>query len=123
MLERNPCIASGCLGYCCQDIDQEISASALKEIFPTAQKVSSIKKLAELEFSEEPGLFYIDNYESDELKGPDYCLLAINGPCPNRDEKGNCSVHEHGEPAAINFKIGSLIVMRLEKSMDLEQYL
>ena len=107
MPERNLCIDSGCHGYCCQDIDLEITKPALMELFPDAIKVSSIRALAELKLNQKPGQFYITGYESDELKGPGFCLLTINGPCPNRDPKGSCIVHEKREHAAINFKIGS----------------
>ena len=105
MGERNRCLESGCKGYCCQDIDLEITEPERKELFPEAQKVPSIKKLAELKRSE-MGLFYAD-YERPGLEGPDFRILAINGPCPNRAKDGNCTRHNIREHAAKNFKFGS----------------
>lgn len=107
MTKENLCIASGCLGFCCQDIDLEITGPERREIFPTAQKVLSIKKLARIKEEQEVGLFYLAGYERPGLEGLDFCLLTINGPCPNITLEGNCSKHTIREHAAINFQFGS----------------
>ena len=105
MDERNRCLESGCKGYCCQDIDLEITEPERKELFPEARKVFSVKELAELKRTDK-GLFYTD-YQRSGLEGPDFRILAINGPCPNRVKDGNCSIHKNREHAAINFEFGS----------------
>ena len=105
MAERNRCLESGCRGFCCQDIDLEITRAEIKELFPSAKKVTSIKKLAELKQTQ-TGLFYTD-YQRPGLEGPDFRILTINGPCPNREKNGNCTIHNIREYAAKNFKFGS----------------
>lgn len=70
-----------------------------------AIRVSSVKELRQIKRSQ-IGLFYAD-YERPDLDGPDFRLLAINGPYPNRMENGNCAIHNYREHAAKNFKFGS----------------
>lgn len=106
IMERNPCVASGCLGLCCQDIYLEITGPERREIFPTAQKVDSINQLITLKKGPEKGLFYVDDYGRPGFEDPDFCLLAINGPCPNRSPDGDCVKHDNREHVAKNFKIG-----------------
>ena len=106
MSERNRCLESGCRGYCCQDIDLEITRVEIKELFPSARRVFSIKELAKLKLNHKKGLFYTD-YQRPGLKGPDFRILAINGSCPNRAKDGNCNIHDIREHAAKNFKFGS----------------
>jgi hypothetical protein len=105
MSERNRCIESGCKGYCCQDIDLEITRAEVKELFPTAVRVFSIKELAKLKQTRK-GLFYT-NYQRPGLEGPDFMILSINGPCPNRVSNGGCLIHTNREHAAKSFLFGS----------------
>ena len=106
MYERNRCLESGCKGYCCQDIDLEITKAEVKELFPSAVRVFSIKELAKLKQIHKKGLYYTD-YQRPGLEGPNFRILSINGPCPNRAKDGNCSIHKNREHAAENFKFGS----------------
>lgn len=106
MGERNRCLESGCRGFCCQDIDLELTKAERKELFPKAKRVFSIKELAKLKLNRNKGLFYTD-YEKPGFEGLSFQLLSINGPCPNRTKEGNCNIHDIREHAAKNFKFGS----------------
>lgn len=103
-MERNPCIDSGCFGYCCENMDIELTHSERTRLFPKAKHVPSIAELAEIKKSQTPGVFYTE-YETEELKG-DFYIAVINGPCPNRLPDGNCSKHSERSYAARNFQIG-----------------
>jgi len=105
MFERNRCIESGCRGLCCQNTALELSRPELNELFPTAVRVFSIKELAKLELDRKDGLFYTD-YQRPGLKGKNFRILLINGPCPNRAKNGSCTIHKNREHAAENFKFG-----------------
>lgn len=99
MSERNRCIESGCKGFCCQDIDLKITKAEIKELFPKAVRVSSVEELGRIKRTR-IGLFYMGNYERPGLEGPNFCLMAINGFCPNRAKEGNCNIHDIREHAA-----------------------
>lgn len=104
-MERNRCTDSGCLGYCCQNIDIEITKSERTRLFPKAREVGSISELANINTAKTPGVFYT-KYSRDGLKNGDFYIISINGPCPNRLPNGSCSKHEEREYAARNFSIG-----------------
>lgn len=106
MLERNACTASGCPGLCCQNIDMEIRNDERKRIFPTAVRIDTLGALDWVKRQKVPGVFYT-RYRKARLKSGKYSIIAINGPCPNREPNGNCSVHKDRESAALNFKIGN----------------
>lgn len=105
MPERNPCIASGCHGLCCQNIDLELTRFERTRIFPKAIKVNTIRELAEVKRSNIQGVFYT-SYRKKHLGESGFVIASINGPCPNRDLDGGCLKHEEREHAARNFKIG-----------------
>ena len=106
MLERNPCVASGCPGLCCQNIDLEIRNDERKRIFPGAVHIDTLDALGWVKEQKVNGVFYT-RYRKARLKSGKYSVIAINGPCPNREPNGNCSVHKDREAAAWNFQIGS----------------
>lgn len=103
-MERNPCVASGCPGYCCENIDIEVTRCERSRLFPKAKHVGSISELAELKKSQESGIFYTE-YEREGLRG-DFYIVTLNGPCPNRLNDGSCAKHEERGYAARNFRIG-----------------
>lgn len=119
MLERNPCKDFDCPGLCCQNIYLEITGPERREIFPTAQKVNSINELITLKKGKEKGMFYVDDYERPGLEGPDFCLLAINGPCSNRAPDGGCNKHTNREHVARNFTFGSYDCNKIRKENGL----
>lgn len=104
-MERNLCLESGCKGYCCENIDIEVTGCERTRLFPKAKAVSSIKQLVEIKKSGVSGVFYT-KYEREGLEG-DFYIVCINGPCPNRLEDGSCAKHSERSYAARNFKIGS----------------
>jgi hypothetical protein len=106
MPERNRCIASGCAGLCCQNIDLEIKNSERRKVFPDAVRINSLGALGWVKRQKVPGVFYA-RYRKARLKNDEYSVIAINGPCPNRAPNGSCSVHQDREAAAKNFEIGS----------------
>ena len=106
MLERNRCVASGCPGLCCQNIDLEIRNDERKRVFPGAVHVDTLDALVWVKKQKVPGVFYT-RYRKARLKSGKYSVIAINGPCPNRTPEGGCSKHEEREEAAKSFKIGS----------------
>lgn len=105
MKERNLCAASGCPGYCCQNIDLEMTKLERKRIFPNAIRVDTMEELAEKKNQKEPGVFYT-RYRRKHLGDSGFVVTAINGACPNKEEDGNCIKHEERSHAARNFKIG-----------------
>ena len=105
MPERNPCLKSGCPGFCCQDIDIEITKSERTRVFPTAIHVDSMKELAQIKKDNLQGLYYTE-YSRKGLEGGDFYVIVINGPCPNRLSDGSCLKHDEREYAARNFAIG-----------------
>lgn len=119
MSERNLCKESGCPGLCCQDIDLEITGAERREIFSIAQKVGTAKELLVLRQNNVKGLFYISNYRRPGLNYPNFCLLAINGPCPNKTSDGDCIKHANREHAAINFRFGSFDCNKTRKEHGL----
>lgn len=104
-MERNLCRDSGCPGYCCENIDIEVTRCERSRLFPKATHVGSINELAEIKEAKTPGVFYTE-YEREGLKG-DFYIVSLNGVCPNRLADGSCSKHEERGYAARNFRIGS----------------
>ncbi len=105
-MERNRCTDSGCYGYCCENIDIEVTGCERTRLFPKAKHVDSIKELADIKYSKIPGVFYTE-YSREGLEGGDFYVVSLNGPCPNRLPDGDCSRHEEREYAARHFSIGS----------------
>lgn len=103
-MERNMCANSGCPGYCCENIDIEVTKCEISRLFPKAKHVDNISELADIKNDKTPGVFYTE-YSRKGLEG-DFYVVAINGPCPNRDSDGNCTKHEERSYAARNFQIG-----------------
>ena len=99
------CTDSGCYGFCCENIDIEVTKWERSRIFPRAVHVDSITELADIKDSKIPGVFYTE-YAREGLEGGDFYVVSLNGPCPNRLSKGGCSKHEEREHAARNFPIG-----------------
>ena len=104
-MERNRCTDSGCSGYCCENIDIEVTKWERTRIFPKAKHADSIRELADIKDSKIPGVFYTE-YTREGLEGEGFCIVSLNGPCPNRLPKGGCSKHEEREYAARNFSVG-----------------
>lgn len=103
-MERNPCTDSGCLGYCCEDIDIEVSGCERTRLFSKAKHVGSIHDLAKIKRDKTPGVFYTE-YERPGLEG-DFYAVSLNGPCPNRLPDGSCSRHDERTYAARSYQIG-----------------
>ena len=106
MTERNRCIDSGCRGFCCQNIDLEIRNDERKQIFPSAVRVDTLDALGWVKRQKVSGVFYT-RYRKARLRSGKYSVIAINGPCPNRNKDGSCLKHDEREAAARNFNIGS----------------
>lgn len=103
MFERNRCIESGCRGYCCQDMTIYDSEKVILEIFPQAKEVSVWELQRAINGRLSNGVYY--QYDGrNSLTG--MVMARIVGSCPNRTEDGSCKIHEHREPAAVNFKFG-----------------
>lgn len=103
-MERNICTESGCLGYCCENIDIEVTRCKRSRLFPKAKHVENVKELADIKKAKTPGVFYTE-YERENLKG-DFYIVSVNGVCPNRLSDGSCSKHDERGYAARNFRIG-----------------
>lgn len=106
MPERNPCIASGCPGLCCQDRDLELTKFERSRLFPHAVRVNTMRELAELKNGKIPGVFYT-RYRKKHLGESGFVVAILVGPCPNRAPDGSCIKHEEREHAARNWKFGS----------------
>jgi hypothetical protein len=106
MPEKNRCVESGCPGFCCFNIDIEVTASERRRIFPKAIEVESIVALAKVKEKGTRGVFYT-KYTRKGLERGDFYVVTINGMCPNKLANGNCDKHEEREHAARNFRIGS----------------
>lgn len=104
-MERNPCKASGCPGWCCENIDIEVTKCERTRLFKKAKHVDTLRKLADIKSSQTPGVFYSE-YSRKGLENGDFYIVVINGPCPNRLIDGGCSKHSEREYAARNFAIG-----------------
>lgn len=104
-MERNPCVASGCSGYCCEDIYLDVTGCERTRLFKKAKHVETVNELINIKKSGNPGIFYTEN-SNEKLGDGDFYLLAINGPCPNRLADGSCAKHEERGYAARNFRIG-----------------
>lgn len=104
-MERNLCVNSGCLGYCCENIDIEITGCERTRLFPKAKHVETEAKLAKIKRAGTPGVFYTE-YSREGLKGGNFYVIVLNGPCPNRLSNGACSRHSEREHAAKNFTLG-----------------
>src|SRR4030042_5537346 len=105
MPERNQCLASGCPGLCCENIDIELTKFERRSIFPDAKRVGSLRELAAVKRAKLRGVFYT-SYKRKHLGASGFVIVAINGPCPNRTPDGNCVKHDEREHAARNFKLG-----------------
>jgi len=118
MLERNPCIASGCHGLCCQNRDLELTKFERTRLFPKAIKVGTLETLAVLKKEKVSGVFY-SRYRRKHLGPSGFVVVSLNGPCPNRNTDGSCQKHEEREHAARNFKIGSPDCNKIRKENGL----
>lgn len=118
MLERNPCTASGCPGFCCQDIDLILTKFERNRLFPKAKRVDTLQTLAEIKKMKVKGGFYT-SYRNEQLGQSGFVMLSLNGPCPNRNMDGGCKEHEEREHAARNFKIGCLDCNEIRKEHHL----
>lgn len=106
----NPCAQSGCKGYCCYDINIEVTISERRRLWPNASRVNTVKKV---EYA--PGFtdwVYYTRVRKIHLTLPNkkhngFVLVGIVGKCPNLDaETGACLMHQEREHAARNYKIG-----------------
>jgi hypothetical protein len=118
MSERNLCTDSECPGFCCRDIDIEVTKWERSRLFPKAVRVESISALAKVKSSGKPGVFYTE-YSRKGLEGGDFYVVSINGICPNRLPNGNCAKHGEREYAAKNFVIGSTDCNEIRKEHGL----
>jgi hypothetical protein len=105
MLEGNPCVASGCHGFCCQNIDLELTKFERTRVFPNAKRVNTLQELARLKEEKKIGVFY-SRYRRKHLGKSGFVVVSLNGPCPNRLPDDSCAKHEEREYAARNFEIG-----------------
>lgn len=103
-MERNHCTLSGCMGYCCENIDIEVTRYERSRLFQKAKHVDTLSELVDIKKAQTPGIFYTE-YEREGLEG-DFYIVSINGPCLNRLPNGSCAKHEEREYAARNFNIG-----------------
>jgi len=105
MKELNPCIASGCLGNCCKDINFELTNSERKRIFPYAVKVKNLGELNKVPTDHHD--VYFSRIVRRKFKGENMVEVAIVGRCPHLKYDGNCRIHDKRSYAARNFQIGS----------------
>ena len=105
-MERNLCLESGCLGYCCQDNFLEVTESERNRLFKDAKYVPSKDDLLDIQEDKIPGVFYT-KHSRKELEPGIFFMLYISGPCPHRLSNGSCSQHIERSHAARNLLIGS----------------
>lgn len=104
MSERNICIETGCLGYCCEDIDIQVTNYERRRLFPKAQRVDTLRELVNKK-KEGQGVFYA-RWRRKPLNKAGFNIVAICGSCPNRFSDRSCKEHGEREYAARNFNIG-----------------
>ena len=95
--ERNLCNEAGCQAACCfgswfQAVYKE---KTIRNLFPTAKKVSDSKFHEELD----PGVYY------NKFLGA--ATVRIVGKCPNLGENNSCLIHETTPPDCRNLAVGS----------------
>ena len=117
MKEKNPCLISGCHGYCCKNIVLEMTDHEIKRLFPNAIKVNSLK-----ESNEKPK--DIPNIYFRSIRRKKFSCNGINevtiiGNCPHLDKKGNCNEHAERSHAARNFIIGSKLCNEIRQMHNL----
>jgi len=117
-MERNLCRDSGCLGFCCQDINLEVTKFERKRVFSTAIKVDTFKILDEIKGLKIPGVYYT-RCRRKRLGDSGFELITIVGSCPNKAKDGSCQKHAEREHAARNFDIGSEICNAIRKEHGL----
>lgn len=105
MKEKNPCLFSGCKGYCCCDVPLEATVGERKRLFPYASRLTSLKELKNVP-TDVPNVYYV-RYRRKHLGNSGFVLVVIVGKCPHLDDEGNCLVHNERSHAARNFQIGN----------------
>lgn len=117
MKEKNPCIASGCLGYCCKNIFLELTTFERRRLFPKALKIDSLKNLKHVS-RDTQGVYYTPvRRKKFNCNGMVETLIVDN--CPHLKKDGNCNVHKERSHAARNFKIGSQLCNEIRKNHGL----